>query len=321
MEKKRLRIAFLSRYVGSVDRGVETYVLELSKRLSKNYEVMVLAGNDADSFNKIVSGNFDVVIATNGRLQALKAALGRLFGGYKLIISGQAGIGKDDLWNLLIVRPDVYVALTDFELNWAKKYSLRTRLCKIPNGVNLDKFSPTGPKVNIGLTGKIILSVGALFWYKHHELTIQALSRLKGVSLLIIGDGPEYHKLLNLGEKLLGKDRFKIQKVGFEDIDKYYRSADLFALPSWIRESFGIAYIEALASGLPIVAPDDFPRREIIGNAGIFVGVNDVDSYAKVIEQALRGKWDNKPRQQAEKFSWERVTEQYVQLINKMFER
>ncbi len=315
MENKKLKIAFLSRYVGSVDRGVETYALELSKRLSKIYDVAVLTGKDADSLTKIKRGNFDIVIATNGRLQALKASIGRIFGKYKLIISGQAGIGKDDLWNLLIVRPDIYVALTDFELAWAKRWSLGTKLYKIPNGVNLDKFSSYGPKINLGFKGKVVLSVGALFWYKHHELTIKALALLDNVNLLIVGDGPQYRQLEALGKKLLG-ERFRILKVGFNDIDKYYRSADLFVLPSWIRESFGIAYVEALASGLPVVAPDDPPRREIISEAGVFADVNDIEKYAQAVEKALEVNWGEKPRKQAEKFSWDKVASEYIKLIN-----
>lgn len=312
---KKLKIAFLSRYVGVVDRGVETYVLELSKRLSRDVDVTILKGRDSDALGKMISGDFDICIATNGRLQALKAGFGRLFSRYKLIISGQAGIGKDDLWNLLVVKPDVYVALTDFELNWAKRYSWGVGLTKIPNGVDLNKFSPKGFSVDTGLEGKIALSVGALFWYKHHELTIEAVSRLSGVSLLIIGDGPQLQNLTALGNRLLGEKRFKILQVGFEEIDKYYRSADLFVLPSWIRESFGIAYIEALASNLPVVAPDDPPRREIIGSGGVLVDVFDIESFARAIEKALTENWGNKPRQQAEKFSWDSVAKSYIELI------
>src|SRR3989344_5083351 len=104
MEKKK--VVFLSRYSGTIDRGVEAYVYELSKRLI-DFDVEVLYGKDSDDLKLILEKRFDVVIATNGRLQALKASLGRLIGGYKLIISGQAGIGKDDMWNLIVCAPNV----------------------------------------------------------------------------------------------------------------------------------------------------------------------------------------------------------------------
>ena len=103
MEKKKLKIAFLSRYQGNVDRGVETYVAELSKRLSENHEVTILSGKDAGNIGKIIGGKFNIVIACNGRFQAFKASVGRLISGYKLIISGQSGSGIDDIFNLLSI--------------------------------------------------------------------------------------------------------------------------------------------------------------------------------------------------------------------------
>ena len=120
---KELKIAFLSRFQDKVDRGVETYVYELSKRLSKNHQVDILKGENSDSLRKILAGNYDFVISTNGRLQSLKVSIGRLVKPYKTIISGQAGKGADDLWNILATRPNVYVGLTEYESRWAKKWA------------------------------------------------------------------------------------------------------------------------------------------------------------------------------------------------------
>ncbi|MDO8638492.1 MAG: glycosyltransferase family 4 protein [Candidatus Daviesbacteria bacterium] len=311
------KIAFLCRGYSMVNRGVETYVKELSKRLEKDFTVTILAGTDSDNLQKILSGNFDLVIPTNGRLQALKASFGRLSGHYKILISGQSGIGRDDIWNILVCAPDAYVALTDYERDWAKKWAWRTKLVKIPNGVDLTKFNPQGKKININLPKPIILSVGALEWYKHHELEIEAMAKLDHGSLLIIGAGSQLESLNKLGqEKLPG--RFKIISVKFEEIPDYYRSGDLFTLPSWDREAFGIVYVEAMASGLAIIAPDDAPRREIVGEAGILTNVNDSSKYAAAIRQALAKKWGQLPRQQAEKFSWDKIAYEYKKLIQEI---
>lgn len=317
MDQKRLKIAFLSRYVGTVDRGVETYVLELSKILKKDYEVDVLTNKDADSLLKIIKGRYDILIATNGRMQSLKASFGRLFSNYKLIISGQAGMGRDDIWNLVFAIPSVYVALTDFESNWAKKWAWRSKVAKIPNGVDLGKFTPSGEKIKLG-SKPVVLSVGALYWYKHHELTIKAISKLEKIDLIIVGSGPEKQELMQMGNKLLGKDRFKILDVSFDDIPKYYRSSDVFTLPSWDREAFGIVYVEAMASGLPVVAPDDLSRKEIIGDAGVFTNVYNEQSYASAIEYALKVDWEDIPRKQAEKFSWEKIASRYSMLFREI---
>lgn len=316
MDKKK--IAFLSRYYGEVDRGVETFVTELSKRLSNKFEVKMLSGKKSDSISSIIGGKFDVVIATNGRMQSLKASVGRIVGGYKLIISGQAGIGKDDIWNIAVARPDIFVALTDLQFDWAKTWSPSQKLIKIPNGVDLEKFNPNGKKIDLKFPSPVVLSVGALFWYKHHELTINAVAQTKNLSLLIIGDGPEKNNLEKLGNKLIGPERFKIMQVSFENIPKYYRSADVFALPSWDREAFGIVYVEAMASGLPVVAPDDKSRREIIGDAGLLVDVNNAEAYASALQKALEINWGIKPVTQASKFSWDKIAAQYEKMIEEM---
>lgn len=318
MEEKKLRVVFLSEFVGIINRGVETYVLELSSRLQKNYDVEILSGEDANSISKIVNGKYDFVIATNGRLQSLKASIGRMFANYRLVISGQAGVGTDDLWNIILCRPDKYVALTDFELDWAKKYTQDQKLAKIPNGVDLSKFSPVGSKIKFGLSGPIILSVGALFWYKHHELSIKAVESMNEGALVIIGSGPEKQNLEKVGAKLLNLNRLKILEVDYQRIAEFYRSANVFVLPSWQREAFGIVYLEAMASGVPVVAPNDLSRKEIIGDAGLLVDVNDIRAYSDAIQICLNTKWGDKPRNQASKFSWDIITDEYKKLFEKL---
>lgn len=318
MDKKRLRICFLSRYVGVVDRGVETYVLELAKRLSIDYSVEVLTGNEADSFLKLVQENYDIIIPTNGRLQSFKASFARLFTKSKIIIPGQAGIGRDDIWNILMTFPDIYVALTDYEMHWAKKWTWFTRVIKIPNGVDLAKFSAKGKKLDLKLPRPLYLSVGALEWYKHHELSIEAVAALKKGSLVIVGNGSEKENLQNLGEQLLGKERFKILNSSHDQIVEYYRAGDVFLLPSWTRESFGIVYVEAMACGLPVVAPNDLPRHEIIGEAGILVDVNNISEYADALEKCAKKNWKDIPQQQARKFSWDKVANQYRELFKQL---
>lgn len=318
MDQKRLKILFLSEFVGEVDRGVESHVLELSKRLKDFADIDILSGKEAYSLKKVLAKKYDLVIPTNGRMQSLMASFGRILGGYKTLIAGHSGIGRDELWNIFVTTPDVFVALTDYELNWVKKWAWKSRLVKIPNGVDLKKFSPKGEKIKFPLEGKVILSVGALEWYKYHQRSVEAVGELEDCSLLIIGDGPQRGELHKLGDKLLGPKRFQITKIDYSDIAKYYRSAKLFVLPSWDREAFGIVYLEAMASGLSVVAPDDPPRREIIGQAGIFVDVSDKIKYASAIKKALEKNWHNIPREQAEKFSWEKIADSYIKLIKEI---
>ncbi len=305
-----MKIAFLSRYQDSVQRGAETFVYELSRELSKRHEVNILSGDKADSLDEILKGEYQIVIAVNGGVQSLKASLGRLQKNYKLAITGQAGIGKGEIFNIAISKPDLYVALTDSMYRWSKKWAWGSKVIKIPNGVDLNKFKPNGEREDLKLKGPVVLSVGALVWYKYHQRTIKALSSLKDVSLVLVGEGKEKDKLQDLGKRLLG-DRFKIMKADYKNLPKVYRSADLFVLPSWEREAFGIVYLEAMASGLGVVAPNDETRNEIIGEAGILVDVSDIKNYAQAIKQALKGDWKAKAINQAKKFSWEKIAKRY----------
>lgn len=312
-----MKIVFLSRFQQTSNRGVEVFVDELSKRLSKKHQVEIFSGKDADSLSKVLAGKFDIVIPLNGRWQALKMSLGRIFGGYKLLIGGHSGIGKDDVWNIFVCQPDIFVALTERAFNWSKKFAWGSKVVKIPNGVDLQKFRPDGEKMKLTLHHPIVLSVGALVWYKFHDRVINAASKLNSVSLLIVGQGEDEKRLRNLAEEKL-KGRFKIISAEYTDMPKIYRSCDLFTLPSWDREAFGIVYLEAMASNLPVVTPDDHSRKEIVGEAGILVDVSDSKEYANAIKEALNRNWGNKPRLQSEKFSWDIVAEKYEKIILEM---
>lgn len=319
---KKIKIAILSRYTNVNFRGVESVVEALKNSLNKidGFEVAVLSGKDSDNWSG-VRDEFDVVIPTNGRWQALKMCWGRWFGKYKVIIVGHSGPGIDDIWNLVVARPNVFVVLTNStNANWRMRLgrllAFGVQVVQIPNGVDLIKFNQYGETAAIDLPKPIILSVGALVPEKRHRLVINAVSKMNG-SLVIIGDGPERDELVRIGKEKLG-NRFLLQKVTHDKIASFYRAVDLFTLPSWGREAFGVVYLEAMATNLPIVAPDDESRREIIGNAGIYVQVEDETLYANGIEKALKDNWEDRPRRQAERFGWDLVAGQYARLISSL---
>lgn len=309
-----MKIAFLSRYQGTITRGAEIFVDELTRMLGQGHHIVIYKGKEADNLNNVINNRYDVVIPINGRLQSLRASLGRIQGRYKLLITGHSGIGKDDLWNIAVAKPDVFVALTDYMTKWAKNWAWGSKVIKIPNGIDLRKFKPQGKKIDFNLQRPIILSVGALVWYKYHDKAIKAVANLDKGSLIIVGKGEEEYRLLTLGRKLLGK-RFKIMNVAYPEMPSIYRSADIFTLPSWDREAFGIAYLEALASGLAVVAPDDQARKEIIDNVGVLTNVDNFDEYSKALEKALQLKWKDIPRKQAEKFSWDIIAKEYERVF------
>ncbi len=259
---------------------------------------------------------FDVIIPTNGGWQsAISRIFTWIFGG-KLVIVGHSGKGWDErigVYNF----PNVFVGLSIGAKKWAKKINLFIRTAYIPNGIDLELFSVQGTKEKVNLQRPIFLCVSAPEKGKRLELAIQAVSKLRTGSLLVLGEGYEERRIKNLGHKLLG-ERFLMKQVPFSKIPNYYRSADVFTLPSWKHEAFGMVYLEAMASNLPVVATDDELRREVVGSAGILIDPVNLDSYARALRKALNTKWGNKPRIQAEKFSWEKVVKKYENLFEEL---
>lgn len=336
------KIAFISLYYGGSSRGAETFVSELSSRLRKNNSVDIIAGNSKKlpnwpilwrffldpqgiggllfalkNIGKIWKRKYDVVVPVDGGWEALIVRkLTWLYGG-KVVISGQSGKGWFDRINILAC-PNVFVSLSSWSLKKLQWMNPFIKYRYIPNGVDLEKFSFKGSTFEGGLKRPTVLAVGAFTVQKRLDLVIGAVARLKDISLLIVGGGGDREQeIRTMGEKTLG-ERFKAISVPFEKMPEIYRSADVFTLPSAPSEAFGNVLVEAMATGLPVVATDDPIRREIVGDAGIFVDPTNIDEYASALKKALEADWGDKPRKQAEKFDWDKIAVEYEVLFEKL---
>lgn len=337
-----MKIAIISLFSGLIDRGVETWVKEISPRLaSLGNEVTVLQGGPAApgiGYQTVTIPTFneplfslkclpllwrmkpDIIVPCNG---GTLPAISKFFSVFlytkcKIVITGHAGLGLPDKWNLLL-HPDCFVSPSLRGKEWAQrqKFARGVKIVHIPHGVDLGKFSPSSPKIQFPVQKPIILCVSAFEKFKRVEEAIRAVSHLDRGSLVILGGDHDQSRgqIDALGVRLLGPKRYLKIHAPHSEMPRYYASADVFTLPSDSSEAFGIVYIEALASNLPIVATDDKLRREIIGPAGIFVDPTNISRYSAALKLALTSSWDDKPRRQAEKFSWEKIALQYHQLF------
>jgi len=334
-----MKIVFLNIDQGQANRGAETFVLELSRRLKKmGHKVSVISGQSAPpkrwpilwrlfidpyglyicwftlkNLPRIWREKPDIVVPVNGGWQPAFVRLVTWLYKGKMVISGQSGMGWDDRNNLWSF-PDAFVALSTKAKNWAKRANPFVKIKYIPNGVDTNKFTPRGHGLKISLKKPVILCVGALVPTKRIDLVIRAVSRLKDVSLLVVGDGDLKAELKRIGKGMLG-DRFELTKVPFEKMPQVYRAADVFTLVSESYYSFEIVLVEAMASGLPVVANQDEIRTEIVGEAGILVDPTDIGVYTEALKQALSKKWEDRSQVQAKKFDWDRIAKKYEKLF------
>lgn len=137
----------------------------------------------------------------------------------------------------------------------------------ITTGVDLARFAPrdrAATKAALGVTGPLVLSVGALIPLKGHDIVIDAVATLPRVSLWIAGEGPDRKRLEAQIERLGLSDRVKLLgSVPPDRVAAALAAADAMALASE-REGLANAWLEALASGTPIVIPDVGGARQVV---------------------------------------------------------
>lgn len=325
-----MNIVFLSYYSGINSRGVETFVHELSNRLTTaghqitvfqtgpklpdtSYTVITMPSY---SFTKksleMITSYPDIIIPTNGEGQSYLCRFWAWSHRVKMVITGHSGPGIDDRLNLWSF-PDVFVGLTDYQCAWAKSANPFIKVAKISNGVDLAKFNTRVPPADVKLPHPILLCVGALEPIKRQETLIQAAEKTTA-SVLLVGQGEQLEYLTQLGNRRL-PGRFAVTAVPYSQMPSIYRACDLFVYPTSPWESFGIAMIEALASGLPVLANDDPIRREIVGKAGDFVNPSDTRVFTNTINECLGKNWASLPVQQAAQYSWNQISGAYENLF------
>lgn len=177
------------------------------------------------------------------------------------------GRPKSPLARLLYVATDFFseatIAVSDEVRRLLVEWGIpREKIRVIPNGLDLASFgySPDDRRLlreELGIPAEdfVVGSVGRLHRLKRHDLLIEAaaplLSRGKAW-LLLVGEGPERPRLEKLARKAGAYER-TIFAGERNDVSRFLSVMDLFASPSE-EETFGLAILEAAASGLPVVA-------------------------------------------------------------------
>ncbi len=181
-------------------------------------------------------------------------------------------------------------------------------------GVDHDVFSPqdrAAAKAALGITGPLVVSVGSIDTNKGQSFIIDALPQLKDITYILAGDGPLRDELERKVTELGLEKRVRFMgSVGQSEISQLLSAADVMALPS-ANEGLSNAWLEALASGTPLVICDAGGAREVITDPiqGVVVS-RDIGAIAAGIKSVLAAKSDRElVSQSVAHFSWQKKGE------------
>jgi glycosyltransferase involved in cell wall biosynthesis len=194
----------------------------------------------------------------------------------------------------------------------------RWRCRLIPNGVDCDQFRPgvSDPRqFGIPPDRMIVLMVSALVPNKRVDAGIEAVSRIPDAHLVVAGDGPLRRDIEAAAARSL-PGRFTLLSVAPVQMPRLYQSANVF-LHLCKDESFGNVLIEAMACGLPVVAPDVDRVRWIVGSDEFLVETDDAAAVAYAIVVANGTALDRNTTRlaRAAEFSWTKVGSMYEQFL------
>ena len=192
---------------------------------------------------------------------------------------------------------DALITINEEDYQAAKTFQLRGQAYKIP-GVGVDTVEIGKKEIDICSKRKelginqqafVIMSTGELNGNKNHETAIKALAKanIDNCYYVICGEGENRSKLIRLAKTAAVDD--KVLFLGFrEDVKEILKSADLFVFPS-MREGLGLAAIEALAAGLPVIAAKNRGSLEYYQKDA--VELFEAQDYERLCAKIL--KWKN----------------------------
>ena len=178
-------------------------------------------------------------------------------------------------------RPDRYLANSSAVAERIRRhYGREARVCHPP--VDLEFFRP-GPEQR----EDFLLGVGSLVPYKRYELAIEAAKRT-GRRLVLVGRGPQEARL----RAMAGSSVELVRNLLPEQLRTLYRTCAFFLQPG--EEDFGIASVEAIACGAPVVALGRGGVLDVVHDEvnGVLYGEDGAEGLARAIDHAASIRFD-----------------------------
>lgn len=229
-------------------------------------------------------------------------------------------------------QSSVVVAVSNYVKEMLKKqYGIDSEV--IYHGIDVGKFKPKNKaesKRRLGYkeTDFMVLFVGKMHPVKDPLTVVRSIHEVvkknTNVYLVMIGSGELYQEVENEIVKLNLSDHVKMlgQMDGLK-LRLWYSAADLFVFAS-VSEAFGMVLLEAMASGLPVIAPSSAACPEVVGNAGLLFNHGDHNGLARKImrlasdDELSRILRNRSLRRVRKVFSWDDKVDKYWKLYRKM---
>lgn len=294
----------------------------------------------------LIRDNFDVIHAHWILPQGVIAIIAKFIFGKPVIITVHGsdifGLKRFDYIKKFVLKYcDVCTVNSKSTFDAVKKLYPKTNIRLIPMGVNLQIFNEKKRdkdwRGKFGNNADIILGVGRLIKWKGFEYLIESfphvLSKFPNSKLVIVGSGPEEQNLKILANRLnikVNKDLFFLENVPHDKLAYIYASCDMFISPSITysatgeKEGQGLVILEALASGLPVIASKSGGIIDMIDgkSTGFLFKEKDYIDLSKKIISVLS---DKKVRERLSKnglklvkdrYSWEKIGLKFSDLYN-----
>jgi glycosyltransferase involved in cell wall biosynthesis len=320
------RISLLERETdASLSEGLTTYRIWTRSRLHERASELLHVWNIWRAFRQVVGDGFRPdILHAHTYLAACPAAMVAKVHGLPLVVTEHSSA-----FPRRVLRPrDVRRAQQAFRAaKWVlpvslalqrgiEAYGITAHFQVVPNAVDISLFSPLGEARPAKRLQYRLLWVGALIPLKGLDHLFEALAQLREQRtdwrLDVVGDGPQRAEYERLATELgLDADITFHGHRAKSEIAELMRQADLFVLSSQL-ETFSVVCIEAMASGLPVLATRCGGPEELISpDVGRLVPPNDPDALAQGLGEMLDNLTEFAPNQLAryadERFGHNRV--------------
>ena len=300
------------------------------------------------TFFTLVKGNFDIIHAQWIFPQGAVAIILKFIFRKPVIVTGHGvdvfGLKKINFIKTFILKhADACTVNSRATFDAAYRLSPSSKIKIIPPGVDLNLFRKTKLdkrwRKKFGDNPKIILGVGRLIKWKGFEYLVKSLPyvlvKFPQAKLMIVGSGPEEKNLKRLVQELnleIDKNVFFPGHIASDRLPYIYASSDIFVSPSITltstgeKEGLGNVILEALASGVPVVASRSGGIIDLIDgySTGFLFKEKDYRELAKKIVYVLSNKAvrerlsKNGLKLVTENYAWKKISRKLGQLYEKI---